>query len=70
MNSSIPIFLYLFKDFSNFPSGQLDMANPQIEPPPGTVEKKILGKIKEYHFLKTVNSVDELDKFRFQVIRK
>jgi hypothetical protein len=45
------------------------MDNQQINKPPETVIKKIMGKIKEFSFLKTVKSEEELDNFRFEVIR-
>jgi hypothetical protein len=37
------------------------------EGPPKKLTKKIGGKIRKYDFLKTVKSMDELDKFRFKV---
>jgi hypothetical protein len=38
--------------------------------PPKKIAYKIRGQIREYYFLKTVNSVDELDKIRFKVMQK
>jgi hypothetical protein len=35
--------------------------------PPKKMAYKIRGQMREYHFLKTVKSMDELDKFRFKV---
>jgi hypothetical protein len=45
------------------------MDNQQINKPPEKVIKKIMGKTKEFSFLKTVKSEQELDNFRFEVIR-
>jgi hypothetical protein len=36
--------------------------------PPKSITKKVMGHKKEYYYLETVKSVDELDKFRFKVI--
>jgi hypothetical protein len=35
--------------------------------PPKNITKIIRGQKREYHLLKTVNSLEELDKFRFTV---
>jgi hypothetical protein len=35
--------------------------------PPKNVTYKIRDQMREYHFLKTVKSMEELDKIRFQV---
>jgi hypothetical protein len=39
------------------------------EQPPRKMTRNIRGQIREYHFLKTVKSVDELDKLRFKVTK-
>jgi hypothetical protein len=36
--------------------------------PPKSITKKVMGHKKEYYYVETVKSVDELDKFRFKVI--
>jgi hypothetical protein len=38
--------------------------------PQKKIAYKIRGHMREYHFLKTVKSMEELDKFRFKVIQK
>jgi hypothetical protein len=38
------------------------------EQPPRKMTRNIGGQKREYHFLKTVNSMEELEKFRFEVI--
>jgi hypothetical protein len=38
--------------------------------PPKTKTYNIKGQKREYHFLKTVKSMEELDKFRFKVMHK
>jgi hypothetical protein len=40
----------------------------QEQPPSRKVTKNVKGQMREYVFLKSVNSVDELDSFRFKVI--
>jgi hypothetical protein len=42
----------------------------QQQQPPRTVTKIRGGQMREYNFLKSVNSVAELDKLRFKVIKK
>jgi hypothetical protein len=37
--------------------------------PQGKMTKNIMGQQKEYLFVKSVNSMEELDKFRFKVIQ-
>jgi hypothetical protein len=41
---------------------------PDEQQPPRKITKNIRGLIREYHFLKTVESMEELDKFRFSVM--
>jgi hypothetical protein len=40
---------------------------PQEQEPPRKINKKFKGQIKQYNFFKTVKSLEELDKFRFEV---
>jgi hypothetical protein len=60
---------------------QQTSSSSQLEPPqlqqsigmhqqhPQTkMTKNIMGQLREYYYLKTVKSVEELDKFRFKVI--
>jgi hypothetical protein len=47
-----------------------DSEEQQQKQPPRKMTKKINGRIREYKFLKSVKSVDELDNFRFKVIQK
>jgi hypothetical protein len=42
---------------------------PQEEQSPKEISKEVNGKIRKYHFLKTVTSVEELDKIGFKVIK-
>jgi hypothetical protein len=38
------------------------------EPPPKKMMiKQVMGDMREYHYLKTVKSIEELDQFRFEV---
>jgi hypothetical protein len=46
---------------------------PHQEQPPRKVTKNVRGgggQKRDYYYLKSVNSVNELDKFRFKVIQK
>jgi hypothetical protein len=55
-----------------------DMDDEEIEEPqqlhhqkpPRKMTQIIRGQKREYHFLRTVNSVDELEKIRFKVMQK
>jgi hypothetical protein len=39
----------------------------EVQQPPREITKNVKGDIRKYNFLKTVKSMEELDKFRFQV---
>jgi hypothetical protein len=41
----------------------------QLEPP-RNITKNIKGDLRKYHFLKTVKSLEEMDKLRFEVKKK
>jgi hypothetical protein len=41
-----------------------------VQPPKRKINKKVLGKIRKYYYVKTVKSMEELEKFRFKVKKK
>jgi hypothetical protein len=47
--------------------GQLPDEMQQEEEPPLNITKNIMGQRREYYYLKTVKSLEEMDQFRFQV---
>jgi hypothetical protein len=42
----------------------------QTEQPPSKITKYVMGKKRMYNYVKTVESMEELDKFRFKVMRE
>jgi hypothetical protein len=38
--------------------------------PPKKIYKNVKGQIRKYHYLKTMKSMEDLDKFRFMVINE
>jgi hypothetical protein len=40
---------------------------PQEEQPPRKMSRTVKGQIKEYYFLKTVKSIEEMNEIRFKV---
>ena len=40
----------------------------EVQQPAKKISQIVKGQEREYHFVKTVKSVEDLDKFRFQVI--
>jgi hypothetical protein len=38
--------------------------------PPMKMTKNVQGQIRDYYYVKTVKSIDELDKFQFKVIKQ
>jgi hypothetical protein len=47
-----------------------DSEEEQTEQPPCKITKYVMGKKRMYNYVKTVESMDELDKFRFKVMRE
>jgi translation initiation factor 1 (eIF-1/SUI1) len=45
-------------------------AQEEEEKPPRKITRIIRGQKREYHFLKMVKSIDELDECRFKVMQK
>jgi hypothetical protein len=52
------------EDYDKVPRGY------DVQQPPKKITRKINGQIRKYNFMKTMKSLDELDKFRFKVIPK
>jgi hypothetical protein len=47
-----------------------DDDNEGRQKPPSKMTKNCRGQIRQYYYMKTVKSMDELDKLRFKVIQK
>jgi hypothetical protein len=49
---------------------QKTVTSNEVQQPPKRITPIINGQQREYHCVTTVNSIEELDKFRFQVTEK